>query len=219
MKTLENWCLAAGGCLFAVGLLSSAARAEYTSSDTRTPSPTYSSTDDVTYTSGHKIDSFFDVFADFQRLPPPAPNTTRIDSFFDVFTEIYLAPPGGPPQLYQVPAQMQIRLNGLPPGTPYFDTEMLQLDLYGGSLPPGVWIRESPTRPSIGRTTQTPLGGGLYQIDSFFDVFTELSIDGGQTWNPGATSMRITGGVPEPSSAVLAVLGAVALIRLGFRRR
>ena len=33
--------------------------------------------------------------------------------------------------------------------------------------------------PSPGRTTITDIGGGLYQIDSFFDVFTELSIDGG----------------------------------------
>ena len=40
------------------------------------------------------------------------------------------------------------------------------------------------------------MGGGLYQIDSFFDVFTELSIDGGpfqpQTNGPGRMVLRPT---------------------------
>lgn len=223
MKNFKQWCLAAGGCLFAVGLVSNVARASYTSSDTRSPSPTYSSTDEVTYGPGYRIGSFFDVFADFARVPPPAPGTSRVDSFFDIFTEIDLAPPGGAFQHYQASRQATIRLNGLPPGTPFFDTEMLQLDLQGGSLPPGVMIRESPTKQSLGRTTQTPIGGGLFQIDSFFDVFTELSIDGGQNWMPGTNgndgAMRTVGGLPEPSSAVLALLGAVALGRFGFRRR
>jgi hypothetical protein len=64
--------------------------------------------------------------------------------------------------------------------TRFFDTEMLQLDISGGPL----LIRESPTRPSLGKTSITDLGGGLYQIDSFFDVFTELSLNGGATWLP-----------------------------------
>jgi hypothetical protein len=44
-------------------------------------------------------------------------------------------------------------------------------------------IRESPTLASTGKTTERPGAGGFY-IDSFFDIFTELSLDGGQTWMP-----------------------------------
>src|SRR5687768_16531497 len=54
-------------------------------------------------------------------------------------------------------------------------------------------IRESPTRQSLGRTSIRSLPGGTYRIDSFFDVFVELSIDDGQTWRPGdaPVSLRV----------------------------
>ena len=65
-----------------------------------------------------------------------------------------------------------------------WDTEMLSMSL-SGTTPFGPFmIRESPTLPSVGRTTVDDMGGGLYRISSFFDVFTELSVDGGQTWTP-----------------------------------
>ncbi len=66
----------------------------------------------------------------------------------------------------------------------YFDTEMLQLDLVGGTLPSNVRLRESPTRASSGKTSIQFLGGDQYRISSFFDIFTELSIDDGATWTP-----------------------------------
>ena len=36
----------------------------------------------------------------------------------------------------------------------------------------------------------------VFRIDSFFDVFTELTLDGGQSWTPGGSPMHLTG-VPE----------------------
>ena len=94
-----------------------------------------------------------------------------------------------------------------------FQTEMLQLDLFGGGLPPGVMLRESPTLHSNGQTTTVNIGGGQYQIDSFFDVFTELTIDGGATWMPstsgsGHISLQ---GVPEPANVSLLVLGLLGV--------
>jgi len=91
---------------------------------------------------------------------------------------------------------------------------MLAMNLSGG----GALVRESPTLPSLGRTTITDQGGGLYRIDSFFDVFTELSLDGGQTWMPssGSTLVEL---VPEPSSLFLIALGGFALPFLRPRRR
>jgi hypothetical protein len=81
--------------------------------------------------------------------------------------------------------------------------------------PGTVLIRESPTLASVGQTDILDLGGGLYHIDSFFDVFTELSVDGGQTWIAAGESVRITL-IPEPTSCVLVLLG---LGTMAFRKR
>ena len=69
-----------------------------------------------------------------------------------------------------------------------------------------IQIRESPPQPSQGQTSVTALGGGLYQIDSFFDVFVELSVEGGP-FQPslGPPSRMVLervsdGGVPLPTS-------------------
>ncbi|HEV3410181.1 MAG TPA: hypothetical protein VG095_07795, partial [Chthoniobacterales bacterium] len=69
-------------------------------------------------------------------------------------------------------------------GTRVYDTEMLQLDVAGGNLPAGWMIRESPTLASKGRVAVSPGPDDTYRIASFFDVFTELSVDGGQNFNP-----------------------------------
>ena len=93
-----------------------------------------------------------------------------------------------------------------------FNTEMLALNLSGG----GVMIRESPTLQSTGQTTIADLGGGNFRIDSFFDIFTELSLDGGATWIPsnGPTHVDLVPG-PEPAAGLLvgAMLAALVLYR------
>jgi len=71
-----------------------------------------------------------------------------------------------------------------------FDTEMLQLTFSGSGLPEDLRIRESPTLPSRGRISATEVGE-RYQIDSFFDVFLEVSTDGGQNWQPGSTAVEL----------------------------
>jgi hypothetical protein len=121
----------------------------------------------------------------------------HIDSFFDVFTELSVAP--GTP---------------VPEGT--FDTEMLSMDLRGVSPDGPFMIRESPTLPSLGHTSIKRQSNGLYHIDSFFDIFTELSLDGGQTWVPGNGRMTQRHAVPLPA-AVWG--GGVALAGVVLRRR
>ncbi len=91
---------------------------------------------------------------------------------------------------------------GMVTGT--FDTEMLSMNLTGTVLGMPVEIRVSPTLASTGQTSITDIGGGLYQIHSFFDVFTELSIDGGQTWIPStAVAPVVLQTIPEPATWIM----------------
>jgi hypothetical protein len=98
-----------------------------------------------------------------------------------------------------------------------FNTEMTQLDLSG----PGVLLQESPTKASTGQTKIENMGGGLYQITSFFDVFTELSLDGGATWvaSVDSTHVDLTNATPLPAALPLFATGLGALGLLGWRRK
>ena len=225
MRTVKNSLILAGGCLFALLVITNAARADYISSDSLLPSPSYSSTDQVAFqTPGgtYQIDSFFDIFTELDRVQPPPVGGAQVDSFFDIFTEISLEVPGSTTAIRESPTRQSIGFtdnsSSLPPDQRAIDTEMLQLDLSGGTMPPGVMIRESPTKQSLGRTSITDIGGGQFQIHSFFDVFTELSIDGGQTWTPASGPLHLTG-VPEPSSVALAALGLLGLGVVARRKK
>src|SRR5260370_35996004 len=60
-------------------------------------------------------------------------------------------------------------------------------------------IGEIPPLASLGQTSSQPLPAGGFMIASFFDVFTELSTDGGQTWSPstGSTYMELQRRAPR----------------------
>ena len=96
-----------------------------------------------------------------------------------------------------------------------FATEIVSMSLSGNTPMGLIMIREAPNLASTGSTDITDLGGGLYHIDSFFDVFTELSVDGGGTWIACdyATRMSLE---PEPATLGLLLAGGLALLR---RRR
>jgi hypothetical protein len=131
---------------------------------------------------------------------------------------------GGPLQPIMMTGPVDTIAYGRGPGPSQlgtFDVEMLSMSLTGGPA----MIRESPTLPSLGKTSVTPIGGGMYHIDSFFDVFTELSLDGGTTWMPSNVGRdgqshptRVyLGGIPEPASFALVVIGLLGAC--GFTRR
>jgi hypothetical protein len=125
---------------------------------------------------------------------------------------------GGPFNAISLFGPVQVFLFGYNPGdTGTFDTEMLSMSLQsvGGS----VMIQESPTQQSKGKTTITDQGGGLFRIDSFFDVFTELSLDGGNNWVASVDKTRVDlGNTPLPAAWLLFVSALGALGLLGWGR-
>jgi hypothetical protein len=155
----------------------------------------------------------------------------QIDSFFDVYTEISMDS-----GLSYLPATgtlcpSQTDVVGSPSGVPGVDYDMemtwLEISLSVGSLLTGVQIRESPTKASPGLFKAPPAAGpgGGYLIDSFFDIITEIFIDGGENWSPqdgvstdgGQTwtmgenvPFRIYG-VPEPGTITLLAAGGLFL--------
>jgi len=87
-----------------------------------------------------------------------------------------------------------------------FESELRTLDLYGLSMIPEVYFRESPTLASKGviiRQNTCPACARPvteWRIASFLDVFGEYSGDGGNNWSPGNKSFRIEQ-VPGPGIA------------------
>ena len=104
-----------------------------------------------------------------------------------------------------------------------FATEIIAMNLTGigpGPFGPPIMVRidPDPFRPTIGQTTITDLGGGLWEIDSFFDVFTELSPDGGLSWIPSDSSTHMEL-VPEPVTVLILALGLVPVLLVRARKR
>jgi hypothetical protein len=132
------------------------------------------------------VDSFFDVFTE---LSVDGGSSFSVESFFDVFTELSVGGDGS---------------------TGSWDTEIVSMSLSGTIGDNSVIIRESPSILSVGSLTVVDLGGGQFHIDSFFDVFTELSVDGGGTWMVADGPIRMELITPEP--ATLALLGIGGLL-------
>jgi hypothetical protein len=114
--------------------------------------------------------------------PPNVLNVPSIENFNSNVSGRYSLF-SGPPTPFSAPAPCvtRVTLTQVNGSTRTFQTEMLSMNLTGGTLPANVRIRESPTLQSTGQTTIRAFSKGGFLIDSFFDIFVEVSLDGGQT--------------------------------------
>ncbi|MCP4592031.1 MAG: hypothetical protein GY842_14950, partial [bacterium] len=111
-------------------------------------------------------------FTSIERTPGP---DYEIETFDSVLTADTI---WGPVQL-SGPVTTRVSGGYSSGATGTFPAEIASMDLSGDLFGMLIEIRESPVLPSEGATTIDDLGGGLYQITSFFDVFTEVRIDSG----------------------------------------
>jgi hypothetical protein len=153
---------------------------------------------DLLFVGGARM-SFFDVFYGDPAagLPLPKPGGSSTHTWQAQCRYTLFLPDGTPVRATSNASLTTLIIGVLATGnTRSFDTEMLQFDISGGGLPPGVMLRESPTKASPGRTTVRTVSGG-FMVDSFFDVFMDISFDGGQNWSLSDRPMRIEFAAPE----------------------
>jgi hypothetical protein len=67
--------------------------------------------------------------------------------------------------------------------TRVYDTELVALDFRGSSFPEDIIARVSTQRRTLGWTTITRLPRRRFLIETTYNVWMELSVDGGRTWH------------------------------------
>jgi len=138
-------------------------------------------------------ESFFDVFTD-PTLPQLPSGDFAVDSFFDITYQIDFGGGAQPGAFLGVPVKVNVSPGG---ATGTFQTEIVAMNLTASD---GTVLG---IRPSAGATEVNEMGNGTFHVDSFFDVFTELTVDDGSgplTATP-EDSVRVRSfpaGVPEP---------------------
>ncbi len=165
-----------------------------------------------------QVDSFFDITYQVNATDSTGTTTNTTDSFFDIAVSMLVTP--------EAPVI-------LPTGEESrgFATEILSVSLSESNPVPlsgapdfdlAIQLTEGQATKSDGHVTvlKSPAGGGgnTYAVDSFFDVFVEISVDGGplvsslENSQLRFQSQNVTTIVPEPSSLLLGALASVGLL-------
>jgi hypothetical protein len=148
-------------------------------------------------------------------ITPPASSYTLYS--IDTVASFNLQLETGPIVSGSSSSQVQLRID---PPEPIPEGFLFPLTLFDGdyTLPasePAFKIRFSPASLSRGELRMT-LSGARNSL--LFDVFAELSVDGGQNWIPASDAMHMVA-IPEPATIWLLAAGAVGCGAMaGWRR-
>jgi hypothetical protein len=136
-----------------------------------------------------------------------------IDSSISLTADVYTDVSGMPgtligPVLLQGPIGILYanRMTDMDLGT--FTSSLTELDLMGMFNGHSIEIILNPMVTSSGLTTVAPSGSD-FQVSSFFDVFTEISVDGVSAGPGPERTFTLT---PEPGSITLLALGMAGVI-------
>jgi hypothetical protein len=152
----------------------------------------------------------------FMEPTTSTPNPDEFDTFNAAMSG-QISINGSPNQSHNGTGSGSLLVYGRSTAAGTFNSEILTLNLNENSSLGPFMLRESPTLATAGQFKVTNISGNVYHIDSFFDVFTELSLDGGNTWIPSDTSTHVNL-FPEPASATLLGLGLAAIFGSARRR-
>jgi hypothetical protein len=97
-----------------------------------------------------------------------------------------------------------------------FTTDLTDLSLIGPLSGNTLTVTLDGSNPSAGMTTITPTSGE-YRIDSFFDVFVDLTLDQVPPLAASVGPIRLIA-VPEPATWAMMLIGFAGLCA-GYRRR
>lgn len=152
-------------------------------------------------------------FSNFTSCTPESPGGGfGLVSFFDVFFEVSLD--GGAhwtPTFANGDMQAALGLTSPPGANPRtYQTLVLALDIDvpGTVSTPPMFIRIASGNSS-GESQITALGGGQFSIESFFDVFLELSLDSGRTWAAATQPAKMVLGHGQPTAVRTSTWGAL----------
>jgi hypothetical protein len=147
----------------------------------------------------------------------------EVENFNSVLTGL-VSVNGSPNSSFTLTGPVEViaygRTSNMETGT--FSTQMLSMDLTGSVGGNSVEVMLDPTNATTGSTTITNIGGSptLFHINSFFDVFTDISIDGGAFIPSNGGTIVNLQTVPEPSTLFMGAIAAtVGLVYAGSRRR
>lgn len=224
MKKNVSVLIMVAGVILSTGFAHNAALADLVTGDPSLPPTDGEYISPETY-GPHFIGAGLEVLLEaivFQPLAVPAPQLTDVGAdeqqyFQSTLTAMAHVTPLAPQAVSFAGPVTWMAYGKVGNTTGTFDVEFVDMWLTGNVDVPGfgivpIILRESPTAQSLGETTITDLGGGLYHIDSFFDVFAEASPDGGTSWIAAEDSVHIVL-VPEPATLGLLLLGGLALLR------